>query len=205
MKITLLYQVSHYIRVKQQRNIKSWDQQNDLVIRGFCYISDLFITRFHCILFFLTDDLVKPIQYFVPFARPCVDIESTAFYSSYCGVHLLFILKRCYHRHWNGWARAPAKCTCREWEYLSATPPPPQFSGLEKLLILLQLLLSNILHYFLSHSLMYNILKHACSAGAYVLFFCIGEYNIKFWWSDICSSDNCSCDDISNNRELEWG
>ena len=26
IKITLLYQVSHYIRVKQQRNIKSWDQ-----------------------------------------------------------------------------------------------------------------------------------------------------------------------------------
>ena len=25
MKITLLYQVSHYIRVKEQRNIKSWD------------------------------------------------------------------------------------------------------------------------------------------------------------------------------------
>ena len=47
MKITLLYQVSHYIRVKKQRTIKSWDQQNYLVIRGFCYI-DLFITRFHC-------------------------------------------------------------------------------------------------------------------------------------------------------------
>ena len=38
MKITLLYQVSHYIRVKKQRNIKSCDQQNYLVIRGFCYI-----------------------------------------------------------------------------------------------------------------------------------------------------------------------
>ena len=38
MKITLLYQVSHYIRVKKQRNIKSWDQQNCLVIRGFCNI-----------------------------------------------------------------------------------------------------------------------------------------------------------------------
>ena len=37
MKITLLYQVSH-IRVQKQRNIKSWDQQNYLVIRGFCYI-----------------------------------------------------------------------------------------------------------------------------------------------------------------------
>ena len=35
MKITLLYQVSHYIRVKKQRNIKSWDQQNNLVIRWF--------------------------------------------------------------------------------------------------------------------------------------------------------------------------
>ena len=42
MKITLLYQVSHYIRVKKQRNIKSWDQQNDLVIRGFCYIRPLY-------------------------------------------------------------------------------------------------------------------------------------------------------------------
>ena len=37
MKFTLLYQVSRYIRVKKQTNIKSWDQQNDLVIRGFCY------------------------------------------------------------------------------------------------------------------------------------------------------------------------
>ena len=36
IKITLLYQVSHYIRVKKQRNIKSWDQQNCLVITGFC-------------------------------------------------------------------------------------------------------------------------------------------------------------------------
>ena len=42
MKITLLYQVSHYIRVEQQRNIKSWDQQNYLVIRGFCYIRPLY-------------------------------------------------------------------------------------------------------------------------------------------------------------------
>ena len=41
MKITLLYQVSH-IRVKKQRNIKSWDQQNYLVIRGFCYIRPLY-------------------------------------------------------------------------------------------------------------------------------------------------------------------
>ena len=44
MKITLLYQVSRYvyIRVKTQRNIKSWDQQNYLVIRGFCYIRPLY-------------------------------------------------------------------------------------------------------------------------------------------------------------------
>ena len=42
MKITLLYQVSRYIRVKKQRNIKSWDQQNYLVIRGFCYIRPLY-------------------------------------------------------------------------------------------------------------------------------------------------------------------
>ena len=42
MKITLLYQVSHYIRVKKQRDIKSWDQQNYLVITGFCYIRPLY-------------------------------------------------------------------------------------------------------------------------------------------------------------------
>ena len=42
MKITLLYQVYHYIRVKKQRSIKSWDQQNYLVIRGFCYIRPLY-------------------------------------------------------------------------------------------------------------------------------------------------------------------
>ena len=42
MKITLLYQVSHYIRVKKQRNIKSWDKQYHLVIRGFCYIRPLY-------------------------------------------------------------------------------------------------------------------------------------------------------------------
>ena len=42
MKFTLLYQVSHYIRVQKQGNIKSWDQQNYLVIRGFCYIRPLY-------------------------------------------------------------------------------------------------------------------------------------------------------------------
>ena len=42
MKITLLYQVSHYIRVQKQRNMKSWDQQNYLVIRKFCYIRPLY-------------------------------------------------------------------------------------------------------------------------------------------------------------------
>ena len=42
MKITLLYQVSHYIRVKKLRNIKRWDQQNYLAIRGFCYIQPLY-------------------------------------------------------------------------------------------------------------------------------------------------------------------
>ena len=42
MKITLLYQVSHYLRVKKQRNIKSWDQQNHLVVRGFSYIRPLY-------------------------------------------------------------------------------------------------------------------------------------------------------------------
>ena len=42
MNITLLYQVSHYIRVQTQRNIKSWDQRNYLVVRGFCYIRPLY-------------------------------------------------------------------------------------------------------------------------------------------------------------------
>ena len=42
MKMTLLYQVSRYIRVKKQRNIKIWEQQNYLVIRGFCYIRPLY-------------------------------------------------------------------------------------------------------------------------------------------------------------------
>ena len=42
IKITMLYQVSHYIRVKKQRNIKSWDQQNYLVITGFYYIGPLY-------------------------------------------------------------------------------------------------------------------------------------------------------------------
>ena len=42
MKFTLLHQVSHYIRVQKQRNIKIWDQQNYLVIRGFCYIRPLY-------------------------------------------------------------------------------------------------------------------------------------------------------------------
>ena len=43
------WKLPHYIgfliRVNKQSNIKSWDQQNYLVIRGFCYI-DLVITRF---------------------------------------------------------------------------------------------------------------------------------------------------------------
>ena len=44
IKITLLYQVSHYIRVKKKKYIiiKSWDQQNYLVITGFCYIRPLY-------------------------------------------------------------------------------------------------------------------------------------------------------------------
>ena len=42
MKITLLYQVSHYIRVKKQRNIMSWDQQTYLVIKVFFNIWPLY-------------------------------------------------------------------------------------------------------------------------------------------------------------------
>ena len=41
MNITLLYQV--IIRVKKTtKNIKSWDQKNYLVIKGFCYIRPLY-------------------------------------------------------------------------------------------------------------------------------------------------------------------
>ena len=39
MKITLLYQVSHYIRVKNKEIQRAGqDQQNYLVITGFCYM-----------------------------------------------------------------------------------------------------------------------------------------------------------------------
>ena len=40
MKITLYRFLD--IRVKKQRNIKNWEQQNYLVIRGFCYIRPLY-------------------------------------------------------------------------------------------------------------------------------------------------------------------
>ena len=42
MTITLYQQFSCYIRVKKQRIIKTWDQQNYLVITGFCYIQPLY-------------------------------------------------------------------------------------------------------------------------------------------------------------------
>ena len=41
IKLTVLYQVSD-IRGENTRNVKSWDQQNYLVIRGFCYIRPLY-------------------------------------------------------------------------------------------------------------------------------------------------------------------
>jgi len=41
-QITLLYQLSRYIKVQKQRTIKNWEQQNHLVIRGFCYILPLY-------------------------------------------------------------------------------------------------------------------------------------------------------------------
>ena len=41
MKITLLYQLSHYIRVKT-KNLNRRDQQTYLVITGFCYILPLY-------------------------------------------------------------------------------------------------------------------------------------------------------------------
>ena len=51
MTIALLYQVSHYIG-KKNKEIKSWDQPNYLVIRGFCYIRPLYnevATVFHTV------------------------------------------------------------------------------------------------------------------------------------------------------------
>ena len=42
MEFTLLYQVSHYIRVKKLRNIKCWNLQTYLVIAGFCCIRPLY-------------------------------------------------------------------------------------------------------------------------------------------------------------------
>ena len=59
MKITLLYQVSHYIKVQKQRNIKSWDQQNYLVIRGFCYIRPLYN---EVPLYIVTNDNIKTLR-----------------------------------------------------------------------------------------------------------------------------------------------
>ena len=42
IKVGFLCQDSHYITVKKQRNIKSWDQQGCLVVGGFCYIRPLY-------------------------------------------------------------------------------------------------------------------------------------------------------------------
>ena len=48
MKITLLYQVSCYSKVKnKESNITSWDQQNYLVKTGFCYIRPLYEVPLH--------------------------------------------------------------------------------------------------------------------------------------------------------------
>ena len=47
MKISLFRLVISGILL--QRNTKSWNQENYIVMKGFCYISNLFITRFHCI------------------------------------------------------------------------------------------------------------------------------------------------------------
>ena len=83
MKIPLLYQVSHYIRVKRQRNINSWDQQNHLVIRGFYVISDLFITRFHC-------NKLQTCMLNTSLAKPDVSVTSTN-YNMYCHIVTVFI------------------------------------------------------------------------------------------------------------------
>ena len=49
MKITLTYTGFSLYQGKKTKKYKELGQQNYLVIRGFCYIFDLFITRFHCI------------------------------------------------------------------------------------------------------------------------------------------------------------
>ena len=46
IKITLLYQVSHYIRVRKTKKYKDLGPANYLVYNR--VLSDLFITRFHC-------------------------------------------------------------------------------------------------------------------------------------------------------------
>ena len=52
MKITLLYQVSHYIRVKNTNKYKELGPAKlPCYKRSLLYISDLFITRFHCIMY----------------------------------------------------------------------------------------------------------------------------------------------------------
>ena len=48
MKITLLYQVSHYIRVKKTKKSKELGPAK-LPCYKRVLLSDLFITRFHCI------------------------------------------------------------------------------------------------------------------------------------------------------------
>ena len=42
MKVALLCQVSHYVRVKKSISIESWAQQGGLVVGGICYVRPLY-------------------------------------------------------------------------------------------------------------------------------------------------------------------
>ena len=79
MKITLLYQVSCYIRVKKLRNIKSWDQQNYLVIRGFRYSRPLY-NEVPLYLFFFSTMLLSIILKFIV----CFILEVPVFIANLC-------------------------------------------------------------------------------------------------------------------------
>ena len=77
MKITLLYQS------EKNRNIKSWDQKDYFVVRGFCNIRPL-LTRFHCISF--------PCLYYLCTTNCIILIPHNFLFSKSC---------KCSHFSWN--------------------------------------------------------------------------------------------------------
>ena len=52
-----------------------------------------------------------------------------------------------------------------------------------------------------THTYIHTYIRNAKKNSIASLF----GYPFVPWWSDICSGDNCSCNDISDNKELEWG